>query len=95
MKRESITGKHFNAPISSYIEPLQLKKKVNKNEIKPLVEHSTKSVFDFIHQKVERKGIDPMVLIELMRKSEWNNSSLWEQKIISPSPKTLRNLEER
>jgi hypothetical protein len=60
-----------------------------------LVEPSTKSVFDFIHQKVERKGIDPMVLIELMRKSDWNNSSLWGQKIISPSPKTLRKLEER
>lgn len=95
MKRKSMTGKHFNAHISSYLEPLQAKKKVNKNKIKPLVEPSTKSVFDFIHQKVERKGIDPMVLIELMRKSDWNNSSLWGQNIISPSPKTLRKLEKR
>jgi len=95
MKRERMTGKHFNAHISSYIEPLQLKKKVNKNKIKPLVEPSTKSVFDFIHQKVESKGINPMVLIELMRKSDWNNSSLWGQKIISSSPKTLRKLEKK
>lgn len=86
-------GNHAKRNISSYPELLQSQEEVSK--LTSWLGPTTKSVFDFIHQKVESRGIEPMVLIELMKKSDWNNGSLWGQTVIAPSPKTLRKLEKK
>ena len=36
-----------------------------------------------------------MVLIELMKKSDWDNGSLWDKKALTSSPKTLEKLEKK
>jgi hypothetical protein len=78
---------------TSIIEPIESELKLNKLSSKGGL--TTTKVFDFIHQRVESKGIDPMIVIELMKKSDWNNSSLWNQNAPSPYSKTLQKLEKK
>jgi len=58
---------------------------LNLNKFSSSVELTATRVFDFIHQKIENKGVEPMVLIELMKKSDWDNGSLWNKKALTSS----------